>query len=316
MDIQQLVTDIIETMGGVVQPLEYALCQALLPEEYAPRFRGRTEMLLAFDYEVAEENEGADFVTFGSKILDDFMEIATAAPEAGVRFVMSDRLELAGADEKIKKLADYRGNVRVLSHSPVIGMWCVFVFHVHFAASESYDEIYDIWVNMLTGEIDDELTYGSVFCEPEIQASYPYAPFIDFTKAFLAARKTAGQIAEISAAGSTDMSFIKIETERINNYYAEMILENERKINRKGISKERADELFSKRAAIKIEYMKQLNEIRDNLTAKPQFNLLHGITYHFPMLEIKCEFSQRADKELNTYYYEPLTKRFFTAKTV
>lgn len=41
MQLQQFVTETIEELGGVVIPVEYALCQVLIPKNYASFFKTR-----------------------------------------------------------------------------------------------------------------------------------------------------------------------------------------------------------------------------------------------------------------------------------
>ena len=66
MDLQNFVAEVIKAAGGIVIPLEYALCHAMVPEEHSRLFNGRNEALLAFDSEVFHENPDAEFVTLSS----------------------------------------------------------------------------------------------------------------------------------------------------------------------------------------------------------------------------------------------------------
>lgn len=75
MQLQQFVTETVENLGGMVMPVEYALCHVLIPETYASYFQNKTEHKLSFDFEVAQENPDSEFVTFGSYVLEQLLAI-------------------------------------------------------------------------------------------------------------------------------------------------------------------------------------------------------------------------------------------------
>ena len=313
MNLQQFAAEVIETIGGIVEPLEYALCMVLLPDEYASRFQGRTELTLAFDYEVAEENEGAEFVTFGSRILDEFINIAADAPMSTARYVLVDRLEVANSEEKIRKLLDERFTVSIISKRPIIGIWGLFLFMARCIGDESFEEMYKIWVNLTTGEVDEAMSDAVLFYETSPSAEYPYTNGADFISAYQIAYEYISNKSERDAALRVDPKHAKQETDRIRNYYQELIAENERRLNRKGVTDDRVEELGYKRAALELERDRQLSEIREYLSPKPQLTLLQGLSYHIPLLEITCLLTHRTHREEKTYYYEPMQKRFFSA---
>ncbi|MDR2649125.1 MAG: hypothetical protein LBB94_05335 [Clostridiales bacterium] len=312
MNLQQFVTDAIETMGGIVEPLEYALCLVLLPDEYASRFQERTELTLAFDYEVAEEHGNAEFVTFGSRILDEFIDIAAGVPMSTARYVLVDRLDVIDAEEKIRNLMDGRFIVAIRSKRPIMGIWGFFLFVARCIADESFEETYKVWVNLTTGEVDETMSDAILFYETRPSAEYPYANEADFLSAYQIAYDCISDKSERDAVLRVDPKHAKQEMERVKYYYQELLEENERRMNRKGVSDERVEELGYKRAALEIERDRQLIEIRENLSPKPQLTLLQGISYHIPLLEITCLLTHRTYREEKTYYYEPIQKRFFS----
>jgi len=311
MNLQEFVSNTVETLGGIVLPLEYALCQVLLPDKYAARFQGRTELTLAFDFEVAEENPDAEFVTFGSNILSEVIDIVKTSPESTIRYVSAERLELSSPEEKIKRMIDDKCSLELTSKAPVMGLWGLFVFHLHFMSDESFENIQEVWVNLLTGEVDDAIVTTNVFYETNRLYPYPYAATAGLDKAFEIAWRYVNNDAEKQAAKYTSPSKIKEELNRIENYYHELLLENQRRATRKGLSQERVEELESKSAALELEKTRQMQEMKDNLTPKARITLLQGITYHIPLMELKCLVSKRLEKAERVFYYEPLYKRLF-----
>ena len=95
MQLQSFVTEVIESLGGVVIPVEYALCQVLVPDSYKEYFQNKTELELAFDFEVFEENPQSEFVTFGSYVLDQVLLLANQKAMSTLRFAEVLQLKLA-----------------------------------------------------------------------------------------------------------------------------------------------------------------------------------------------------------------------------
>ena len=128
MELQGLIVNIIDAMGGVSEFNEYALAHVLLPESHKHRFNGRTELTLAFDYEVAEEHPEADFITFGSEVMETFLDLALNTPLADTRFIIVDRFGISDAKEKIENALGRKYNVEIQSQQNVTGIWGIFVF--------------------------------------------------------------------------------------------------------------------------------------------------------------------------------------------
>ncbi|NPV79256.1 MAG: hypothetical protein HPY52_03115 [Firmicutes bacterium] len=63
--------------GGIVEVPSYALVNVALPGDIAARFSLPEFATLAFDYDVAKETPGAEFVTFGSPALDKFISLGS-----------------------------------------------------------------------------------------------------------------------------------------------------------------------------------------------------------------------------------------------
>ena len=311
MDIANLTAGIIETMGGAIEFSEYALAQVLLPEKYKERFQNRTELLLAFDYEVAEENPNSDFVTFGSEVLETLLDIALKEPMSDVRYAIVDRVEVVNPEKRIQLFLDGRFDINVLSQRPVMAIWAVFVFRAHFTSSESFEEERHIWVNMLNNTIDTTLADHSLFFERTLNNFYPYTEICTFYNAYSTAKAHMDAIAETIAGASIPAQQIEQETQRLTSYYEDLIKENDRRLLRKGTTPEHMDDIAKKSAAFQLERERQIAEIKDNLIPKASTHLAHGITVHIPVIELICTVADRQGKEERTFYYECLTKSIF-----
>ena len=316
MDLSHLTIKIIEAMGGVAIFAEYGLAQVLLPDIYKERFQGRTELLLAFDYEVAEENPNADFITFGSEVLETLLDIAMHTAISDVRYVIVDRVEVINSGEKVRKAItkdglDSRFDVTVLTQRPVMGIFSSFVFRTKFMSSESFEEEQQVWINMLTGNIDNDMSAFTAFYEKKPIFEYPYAKITTFSEAYSKAHAHITLLCKEIAEIAVSPNRIAQETERLKSYYEELIEENKRRLRRKGLSAEKQEEISKKHEALQLEMERQISEIRENLIPTPTTLLAHGITFHIPLIELSCNISGRQGTELRRFYYECLTKQVF-----
>ena len=316
MDVTQLTTTILQTMDAAVEFTEYALAQVLIPDEYAHRFNDQSELLLAFDYEVAQENPDAEFVTFGSGILETLFDISISKPVSDNRHVIVDRIEIANPEVRINHFLQPsisgRFSVELLSQRPVMGIWGGFTFRTNFLSNESFEESRTVWVNMITGDLDILLPKVSLFFEEKPIYDYPYIEISSFDKAYISSRSHIEEVAQEIANATIPISSINQETERLQAYYAELITENQRRLSRKGVTAEKQVDILQKSEALEREMDRQINEIKENMTPKPMINIEHGIILHIPIIELVCNIVDRNTKKEQIFYYECLTKQLLS----
>ena len=319
MDVAQLTTTIFEVMGAAVEFTEYALAQVLIPEQYKHRFNGKTEILLAFDYEVAEENPEAEFVTFGSEMLETLLDISISEPKSDIQYVIIDRIKITNPVEKITNFLQHtlqgRFSVEILSQRPVMGVWAGFTFRTKFISNESFEENRIIWVNMITEKLDTLLPEATLFFEKEPIHRYPYAKIGSFSKAYELALTHMDKIAKEISKATLPVASINQETERLKSYYEELIAENQRRLFRKGVTAEKQADIAKKEEALRFEMNRQIHEIKETMIPTPVINIEHGITLHIPIIELICSIVDRNTKNEQIFYYECLTKQLFTIKT-
>jgi hypothetical protein len=314
MNLQYFATSVIETMGGIVEPIEYALCQVLIPEEYKNAFNGKTELLLAFDFEVAEENPESEFITFGSYILDRLIELIKEKTLCTIRYVHTDRLYLEKAEDKIKKfLKIERGIVRLLKQEVVIGSFAAYNFITGYSAEERREESIEIWVDLITNKISTEMHKHKVniFYESKPVFFYPYADIKSVVEAFEAAFENLKTIIEIRKSSFNDNQLLKQEVKRIEEYYNELITENRKKKHRKGITAEKIKELDSKEETLFLEKQRQLKEMEEKYTVKTDIALDNAAIYFVPLIECSIITVISNEEQEKILYYNAITKGWF-----
>lgn len=311
MELQQFVTEVIEAAGGLVIPVEYALCQVLVPEKYKNIFQGREELVLAFDFETAQENPEAEFVTFGSYLLDQLIQLARSKAVCILRYGIVDRLMLFNPEEKIRRYINAeRAEVKVLEERPVMGMWIAFVFRIGYISDERTEEVRKLWIDLITGEPSPGMERINVFYEEKPLYIYPVPETLEVNDAF---QKAYGQVKDEAAAKAQKLAeenMLDKEIERITDYYEDLQEENKRRMERKGISEERIAELVSKGKALIVERDRQIKEMAEKYMVNTEILLEHGIIYAIPRMEYRVRISRRGEMEELKLYYNPLLKEF------
>lgn len=314
MQLQPFVTEVIEELGGLVEPVEYALCNVLIPEEYAAFFQNRSEIKLAFDFEVAQENPDAEFVTFGSYFLEQLLTIVQERAVSTLRFAEVDRLEVGNA---LKKLTEFlkkeHGRLQIADERPVLGGWAVFQYLVTSEADEKTETFEQVWINLLTNAICPMMKkeQNRIIYRHKPLYNYPIPMQIDLSKPLELATAYVRQQAEEQDHQATKQAALEKDIARITNYYMELLKENEKRAARSGLSETKQQEITAKSVAIKLEKDKQLQEIYDKYTGKMKISLDNGILYFIPLQEFTVTLESRAANKTKIIYYNPITKQFF-----
>ncbi len=75
VDLRRFITDVVTTAGGIVDVKDEYLLHVALPAEVVEGFSLPEFGVLAFDYDAAKDAPAAEFVTFGSPVLDRFVAL-------------------------------------------------------------------------------------------------------------------------------------------------------------------------------------------------------------------------------------------------
>ncbi|MDC3418572.1 hypothetical protein [Aquibacillus salsiterrae] len=312
MQLQSFVTKIIEGIGGVVDPVEYALCQVLIPEEYKGFFQNKTELELAFDFEVAQENPQSEFVTFGSFILEQVLYLANQQAVSTVRFAEVERHTLAHPVKKMTDSLDINGKIAILDERHVMGAWAVFQFHTAFISDEKEEDVIQVWVNLITGDISETMKDAqmNIMYQTEPLYNYPMPVDLHFDKAYELAFAHVEAIANEQQLIRKQDPQLQQDIDRIESYYMELGRENNKKASRKGLSEDKKREIMSKTEAILIEKDKQVEEIKKKYHGHTEIELDHGIVYVVPLLQYLIEVTFRSERKQHVLYYNPITMQF------
>ena len=313
MNLQSFVTSVFEAIGGIVLPVEYALCEVLIPEEYKSLFQDKSELLLAFDFEVAEENPAAEFVTFGSYILDQLLEIIKSKTISTVRYIIVDKLSLSDPADKIKKYLNInRGSIEILEEQEILAGFAALTFTTGYTVDERSEKHTEIWVDLLTGKVCEKMMEckSGIFYEEKPEGIYPVKDFVSLMSAFEAAFIKLKEIIEKTKNEYKDDDLFTNDTKRIQEYYKDLHKDNLKRMQRKGISDEKIKELQSKEITLSLEKQRQLKEIKEKYSVSVDLSLDYGIVYFMPAILYKVKITADHNEEEKQFYYNKITKEF------
>jgi hypothetical protein len=312
IEIQRFTLETIENIGGIVVPLEYALVDVIIPEEYKDFFQNKTELKLAFDFEVAQENLDAEFITFGSYIFNSVVDIANTSALTTVRYAVIDRLSCSNPSTKIRQSLSVHDHskINILKEESIMVPVILFNFRAGYSSDIQVTEDVSIWVNTYNHSICQDLRGVNIFYENQPIYDLSIDKKFSIVRAFEVAYKQAKDECNNRSKDYSREADLKKETHRIKSYYKELELENNKRLHRKGISEEKKMEIESKTEALKLECSKQLTEMKEKHTIKVEIHLMNGIMYYVPCIKYWYELIERKNIEKFSAIYNPILKRF------
>jgi hypothetical protein len=317
LKLQEFVIDTLESIDALVEPLEYSLIHVVIPDDYNFLFHGKNELKLAFDFEVAQENDDSEFITFGSSILNNLVELSKDNALYTERYVIVENLTLSNYKMKIEKYLTeiYSQNVlslQINNQSKNIGLWMLFTYNIEIFSGIQINEDIEIWFNLNTLEVDREMNdfKNHIFHEKEPIFEYPYVKKPDTIEAINLSFIEAQNIGNLISQKHFNQSELNRELSRINSYYDELEIENQKRLKRKGISEEKREEIILKNSALKLERTRQIKEMENKYILKPTIRLINGVLYHIPILTFSGTIKTRKSESNFNIYYNPVTKSF------
>lgn len=294
-NLQQFVIKFFNTLGAVIEEVDYALINVLIDDEFKDFF-GATELKLCFDYEVYLENPKYELVTFGSFILDKIIDLSLKLSNTSIRFAVVDSLSVAEPEKKIKKLLNLdRSNLQIVDENKFMAYFVKYSFKVTYVSDNTIEEFEDVVVDMKSMNIANKFNdnINSIFYESKMQYDYPINSNIDFLSALSESLKEIDRIKKVKTEKLIDKSTINKEINRINLYYASLKSEAEKRMNRKNLSEEKVNDYKHKIEIYNIENQRQLNEITEKFKVKSNIFLQNAVVYAVPMIEFKYKILGR-----------------------
>jgi len=309
MDLQQYVTEVIEAAGGLVMPVEYALCYVLIPEEMKDIFQGREEANLAFDYETAQENPGSEFITFGSYLLDSLIQYPSKKAISMLRYAVVDKYEVSNPEEKImRKLNIRRAGFRITKEQTVMSPWLLFTLKTVYTSDEIIEQTDKIWIDAVRGKYTEHMNDFSIFYSSEPIGKFAIPDTIEIKDAYKTAYRVIKQKADVTAKKLSADKKLGKEIERITDYYEDLQDENAHRMGRRGVSEQRISELRDKSASLVLERDRQIREMAEKYSVKSEVYLENGIIYFIPETEYTINITDKGLAGERKLYFNHIIK--------
>lgn len=302
--VQNFVTRTLESHGAMVEQTGFALMEVLLPDELEEMFDGRNFLRLAFDYEVAQETEDCQFVTFGSYLLDAVTGLALSTGWVVERYVPVPNLELPSrAVEQIEQAVSFIKckPPRLKTINPLEFIYYQFNFRCVFRYDEKREELYSVLVDMHTGRQDREVQkllplLRKVMLLEKREHFLPQTPVITVEEAYNRACTTVGPMVRIKMeqieAGQAGLK--QKELAKATRYYERTDEELRRKLFRSQ-DPDRQKRLEQQIAATESDRERRLHDIREKFIVEAEVILDSIVIYHLPKLNLELEVQQREE---------------------
>ena len=159
-DLQKFILDLVTITGGIVEVPSYALVNVALPGDIASKFPLPEFATLAFDYDVAKETPGAEFVTFGSPALDKFISLGSEVGRVIREFAMVSAIRVPqNLMDRIESKVGFNRCRRPALKTTTIQAYerVVFRFIVSYISDEKFSDSIAIAIDASTLADDTDL---------------------------------------------------------------------------------------------------------------------------------------------------------------
>ncbi|MGI9861132.1 hypothetical protein SDD30_07070 [Moorella naiadis] len=306
-----LVTAYLKHAGAVVEPAGYALFQVLLPEELIPAF-GSEELLLAFDYEVADETPGSTFVTHGSHLLDTTVRLAL---DYGRQTALYWSGKLPALPRSLEERLSTRLEFRHCRPPRIEASWVAeniyygFYFRCVFRSFEKTEAVIPVFIDGCQGLPAPAFTREAenlfLLEEPEYQAApAPMRPLADL---YLVARQELGQLVQQQARPlqQTALRLQERELAKVRSYFTETAAEIRQKLAASSDPDKKA-RLEQQLAATQTDQERRLQDTRTRYQVEVDARLDHLVAYHLPCIFIRLNLQHKTFNLAQTLIYNPL----------
>ncbi len=310
INLQDFTAAYLRRAGALAEPAGYALLDVLLPDELADRFE-QDQLLLAFDYEVAEENPGSVFVTHGSPLLDKVVGLT----KQGYGRVTT--LFRSGPTPALPRNFEQKLKIELLRcRTPKVSLaWAEevayygYYFHAVYRSHEKSEEMLEVILNGSAGQEQPEFAQWwqrvvpaeAPECELPRAQEWPAAKL--YAAACRAAEKKALAGAETVLAAAAGLK--QRELAKIAGYYADL----ESEINKKILATNDQDKqarLEKQLAATLADRERREKDVLERHGVEVDVHLDHVVVYKLPCLRVKLEVQHKETMLNLTVLYNPL----------
>lgn len=316
--LEKFVLDYLRRAGALIEQESYATSEVLLPEDLV-RYFGEEQLLLAFDYEVAEETEGSLFITHGSPFLDKTVEsVLQSYGRFTVTYWSGPIPELPrNFEQKVLAKLDFR-RCRPPKVSLHVVEECVFYgfnFRCTFRSHEKSEEVVTVVLNGSNGQVQTDFfeAWEKNIPAEEREYSLTRAKLLPLEGLYHAACRNAEQATQIWAEKIMTQGAWqkKKELAKIAGYYDELAAEIHKKLTGTGDLKKKA-RLEQQLSATLADRERREKDAVERYGVEADIRLDHVVAYYIPCLWVKLELVHKDQVRTFTVVYNPLSTEIET----
>ena len=316
--LEKFVMDYLQRAGALTEQESFATLEVVLPEGLVGQF-GAEQLLLAFDYEVAEETEGSLFITHGSPFLDKTVEsVLQSYGRFTVTYWSGAIPELPrNFEQKVLAKLDFR-HCRPPKVSIHVVEECIFYgfnFRCTFRSHEKSEEVATIVLNGSNGQVQTDFfqSWEKNIPAEEREYSLPKAKLLPLDGLYQIACRNAEQATQkwaekIMTQGAWQK---KKELAKIAGYYDELAAEIQKKLTGTGDPKKKV-RLEQQLSATLADRERREKDAAERYGVEVDIRLDHIVAYSIPCLWVKLELEHKDQVRAYTVLYNPLSNEIET----
>ncbi|HZK83463.1 MAG TPA: hypothetical protein VFC58_02055 [Desulfosporosinus sp.] len=311
--LEKFVLDYLQRAGALTEQESFATLEVLLPEDLVGQF-GEEQLLLAFDYEVAEETEGSMFITHGSPFLDKTVETVLQSYGRFTLTYWSGPIpELPrNFEQKVLAKLDFQRcrPPKVRLHVVEECVFYGFNFRCTFRSHEKSEEVSTIVLNGSSGQVQTDFfqAWEKNIPAKEREYSLPKAKLLPLEGLYQTACRNAEQATQLWAEkimkeGAWQK---KKELAKIAGYYDELAAEIQKKSIGTADPKKKV-RLEQQLSATLADRERREKDATERYGVEVDIRLDHVVAYYIPCLWVKLELEHKDQVLAYTVLYNPLS---------
>jgi len=316
--LEKFVLAYLQRAGALTEQESYATLGVLLPEDLIGYF-GEEQLILTFDYEVAEETEGSLFITHGSPFLDKTVEsILQSYGRFTVRYWSGITPELPrNFEQKVLAKLDFRRcrppkvNMHVVEECVFYG----FNFRCTFRSHEKSEKVVTVVINGSNGQVQTNFfqSWEKNIPAEDREYSLPKAKLLPLEGLYQTACRNAEQATQIWAERIIEQGAWqkKKELAKIAGYYGELAAEIQKKLTGTEDPKKKV-RLEQQMSATLADRERREKDASERYGVEVEIRLDHVVAYYIPCLWVKLELAHKDQVRAFTVLYNPLSNEIET----
>lgn len=309
--LQDFMESLLKRSGALVEQTGYGLLETVLSDELAAHFKD-DHLLLAFDYEVAGENPGSTFVTYGSSLLDTSTNVALGYGHYTSLFrPQIDVTPPRNLEQRIMAGLEFLRcrPPRVIHQWMVDQVFLEFNFRCIFRSYEKNEALVPVVIDGYSGlpkpsSFSDLWKYIVPVTKPDYRL--PGADMLPLPRLHQqACRHAEIQVRQLAESVCRSAATLKEkELAKISSYFEQSAREIESKISATDDALKKG-RLEKQLAAILRDRQLREEDAAARYTVEAEVRLDHLVAYHLPCVHVKLEVQHKNQFYNQIVVYNP-----------